>query len=64
MITQYRGYKAIRSFSIIKLQIESGECKDDEKLIALQDEQDKQLFCKHVKNYASCCRYILNVCIV
>ena len=49
MIAQYRGYKAIRSFSNIKAQISSGKYKDKEELIALQDEQDKQLSI-HIEN--------------
>ena len=49
MIAQYRGYKAIRSFQNIKVQIESGEYNSEEKLIALQDEKDKQLSI-HIEN--------------
>ena len=49
MIAQYRGYKAIRSFRNIKLQIVSGEYKGEKELIILQDEQDKQLSI-HIEN--------------
>lgn len=49
MITQYRGYKAIQSFQNIKLRISSGEYNSEEKLIALQDEKDKQLSL-HIEN--------------
>ena len=49
MIAQHRGYKAIRSFQNIKGQISSGEYNSEEKLIALQDEQDKQLSI-HIEN--------------
>ena len=48
MISQYKGYEAIRSFQNVKVQIESGEYNKEE-LIALQDEQDKQLSI-HIEN--------------
>jgi len=48
MFAQYRGYKAIRSFQNIKLQIASGKYKGKE-LKVLQDEQDKQLSI-HIEN--------------
>jgi len=48
MVAQCKGYKAIRSFQNIKAQIESGEYNKEE-LIALQDEQDKQLSI-HIEN--------------
>lgn len=48
MIAQYKGYKAIRSFKNIKLQITSGEYKSEE-LKVLQDEQDKNLSL-HIEN--------------
>ena len=49
MVAQYRGYKAIQSFQNIKLRISSGEYNSEEKLIALQDEKDKQLSL-HIEN--------------
>jgi len=49
MAAQYKGYKAIRSFQKIKLQISSGKYKDKEEVIALHDEQDKQLSI-HIEN--------------
>lgn len=48
MVAQYRGYKAIRSYQNIKVQISSGEYNKEE-LIALQDEQDKHLSL-HIEN--------------
>mmetsp|Transcript_24670 Transcript_24670/g.37482 ORF Transcript_24670/g.37482 Transcript_24670/m.37482 type:complete len:246 (-) Transcript_24670:310-1047(-) len=52
LFCQFFGYRSIRKFQAIKVQIEAGEYKDMEELYSLENEQDRQLV-THIENMIS-----------